>query len=561
MTAPMETHCISFREIPQTTKLFTTFLEDFGRVARYFGHTPSVAGAISASKEVQLDPVVRHGVVKVLREQNQRFGGTAELDSESARNLDRLAQGAVAVVTGQQVGLFTGPAYSFYKAVTAAAYAEELTRQGIEAVPVFWLATEDHDLAEINHAAWTTRTGLAEFALPVGEGEQGRRVGEIRLGAAITAPVVTAVDTLEGPNAADVARALRESYAPDETYGSAYGKLIARLLAGRGIIFLDPLDSRLHHFAAGVYRRVLDEADSLRDALLARSKELERGGFHAQVKVARESTLLFYNVDGIRQPLRQRNGKFFAGSVTFSREELRSEIEKTPEAFTPNVLLRPVVQDTLLPTAAYIGGPAEVAYMAQAQVVYQHLLGRMPAILPRASFTVIEPPVARLLKKYGLDFRDVIRGRQHLRARMEVKSLPRALAGRFEKDEKSLRKLLAAYQKPLERLDGTLAGALGLAERKILHQFLKLKSKAGRAENFRTGVLDRHERMLLDALYPHRGLQERTVSALPWLAAYGPEFLDDLGELSAIGVSGAAPADDRSANAPPCAHQHHVLFT
>ena len=157
---------------------------------------------------------------------------------------------------------------------------------------------------------------------------------------------------------------------------------------------------------------------------MARSKELERGGFHAQVKVARESTLLFYNVDGIRQPLRQRNGKYFAGGATFTADELRAAIEKTPEAFTPNVLLRPVVQDTLLPTAAYVGGPAEIAYMAQAQVVYRQLLGRMPAMLPRASFTIIEPAVARLLKKYGLDFRDMLRGRQYLRARMEVKSLP-----------------------------------------------------------------------------------------------------------------------------------------
>ncbi len=561
MTASMETHCISFREIPQTTKLFATFLEDFNRVARYYGHVPSSAGGAAAASEVRLDPVVRQGVVEALREQNQRFAGTATLDPEIARSLDRLADGAVAIVTGQQVGLFTGPAYSFYKAVTAARYAEELTNQGIEAVPVFWLATEDHDLAEINHAAWTIRTGLAEFALPVGAGEEGRRVGEIKLGEAIAAPVITAVDTLEGPHAGDVARALRESYAPDETYGSAYGKLIARLLAGRGIIFLDPLDSRLHHFAAGVYRRALDETDSLRDALLARSKELERGGFHAQVKVARESTLLFYNVNGLRQPVRQRNGKFFAGDATFTREELHSAIENTPEAFTPNVLLRPVVQDTLLPTAAYIGGPAEIAYMAQAQIVYRRLLGRMPAILPRASFTIIEPPMERLLKKYELDFRDVLRGRQHLRARMEVKSLPRALAGRFAKDEKSLQKLLVAYRKPFERLDGTLTEALGLAERKILHQFLKLKSKAGRAENFRTGVLDRHERMLVDALYPHRGLQERTLSALPWLAAYGPEFLDDLAELSAIGAGGAGPADKRSANATPCAHQHHVLFT
>jgi bacillithiol synthase len=561
MTTFMETHCISFRDIPQTTKVFATFLEDFGRVARYYGQSPSLAGVIAAAKEVQLDPVVRRGVVEVLREQNKRFGGTDALDEHIARNLDRLANGAVAIVTGQQVGLFTTPAYSFYKAMTAVAYAEELTRQGIEAVPIFWVATEDHDLAEINHAAWTTRTGLAEFALPVGAGEEGRRVGEIKLGEAIAAPVVTAVDTLEGPYAGDVARALRESYAPDETYGSAYAKLMARLVAGRGTIFLDPLDARLHHFAAGIYRRALDEADTLRETLLARSKELERGGFHAQVKVARESTLLFYNVDGIRQPLRRRNGKYFAGSAAFSGDELRAAIEKTPEAFTPNVLLRPVVQDTLLPTAAYVGGPAEIAYMAQAQVVYRELLGRMPAMLPRASFTIIEPAVARLLKKYGLDFRDMMRGRQYLRARMEMKSLPRRLAKRFERDEKALRKLLQGYRKSFERLDGTLKGALALTERKMLHQFLNLKRKAGRAENFRTGVLDRHERILVDALYPHRGLQERTLSALPWLATYGPEFLDDLTQLSAIGVSGAPPSGKQSASATPCAHQHHVIYT
>ena len=165
----------------------------------------SIEGVVAAAKEVQLDPTVRQGVVDVLREQNQRFGGTRAGRARS-RNLDRLVNGAVTILTGQQVGLFTAPAYSFYKAMTAVAYAEELTRQGIEAVPVFWVATEDHDLAEINHAAWTTRTGLAELAMPVGEGEEGRRVGEITLGEAIAAPLVTAVDTLEGPYAGDVAR-------------------------------------------------------------------------------------------------------------------------------------------------------------------------------------------------------------------------------------------------------------------------------------------------------------------------------------------------------------------
>src|SRR5580704_15143705 len=232
MTASMETHCISFREIPQTTKLFATFLEDFSRVARYFGHAPSVAGAISASKEVQLDPVVRQGVVEVLREQNQRFGGAATLDREIARNLTRLANGAVAIVTGQQVGLFTGPIYSFYKAISAVRCAEEATRRGADAVPVFWLATEDHDLAEVNHSIWNTRKGIARYELQPNPGDAGRRVGEVKLGDGVRDLVAGAADSLEGGFADEIARALRECYTPEETYGSAFGKLLARLTRG-----------------------------------------------------------------------------------------------------------------------------------------------------------------------------------------------------------------------------------------------------------------------------------------------------------------------------------------
>jgi bacillithiol biosynthesis cysteine-adding enzyme BshC len=544
MTSSMESHCLSFRDVPHTTKLFSTFLENFPRVSSYFGHPPTESGVTAAAGEVQLDPGVRRGVVEVLREQNCAFGA----DAATNRNLDRLASGAVAIVTGQQVGIFSGPAYSPYKAVSAVCWADALSRRGIDAVPIFWLATEDHDLAEVNHSFWNTRGGLARYELPAGEHDAGHRVGEVTLGPAVRELVAKAAGTLEGPSAGEIARALRESYTPNESYGSAFGKLMARLLAGRGIIFIDPLDARLHRFAAPVYRRALDEAEPLRDALLARSKELDRGGFHAQVKVTRSSTLLFYNVDGQRLPLRSRNGEFMAGKHSFTPAELRSAIDSTPEAFTANVLLRSVVQDTILPTAAYIGGPAEIAYMAQSHVVYKKLLGRMPAILARESFTLVEPPVARLLKKYDLEVRDVFTGRQRLRAKMEQKSLPRSLARRFELDEKTLRKLLKAYRKPLGRLDRTLIGALDLAERKMFHQFLKLKGKAGRAESVRTGVLDRHERSLLDSLYPHRGLQERSLCLLPFLAAFGPELLDDLARFCG--------PDAASQHAP----QHHILF-
>jgi bacillithiol synthase len=552
----MESHCLSFREIPHTTKLLSTFLEDFPRVASFYPHPPTLAGIDAAAQEVRLDSNIRRQVTEILREQNQKFSAGRELHPATNHNLERLARGAVAIVTGQQTGLFSGPAYTFYKAISAIRIAEEATSHGTDAVPIFWLATEDHDLAEVHHSDWNTREGPAHYELPARPEDAGRRVGEILLGDEIESIVLAATQTLEGPFADETTRALRESYTRGETYGSAFGKLMARLFAGRGIIFIDPLDVRLHHLAAPIYLRALDEADSLGDALLARSNELESAGFHAQVKVTRETTLLFYNLDGRREPLRRRNGNFAAGGAELSREQLRSALQDRPDAFTPSALLRPIVQDSLLPTAAYVGGPAEIAYLAQSSLIYKQFIGRMPAIIPRASFTLIEPPIARFLEQYQLEFRDILAGPQHLRAKMEQKFMPGDLAARFDADESALRDLLAQYDNPLKSLDPTLVDALRASEQKMLHQFTQLKAKVARAINFRSGVLDRHQRILLDALHPAGNLQERTLSALPFLASHGPRLLDELATLSCppARASSAAAVNAPSTDTAPSSH-------
>ncbi len=538
MTSRMECHCIRPAEVPHTTRLFAAFLDEFGSLADYYAHPPTEEGILRAARDVTQQAVARHAVVEVLREQNLQLGA----DGTTGSNLDRLAAGAVAVVTGQQVGLFTGPSYSIYKALTAIRVATQLSQRGTDAVPVFWLAAEDHDLAEVNHCFWLGRSGLKRLESPASEAA-GQRVGEVRLGEGIRGLLRAATALLEGPSAEEIGRALEESYRPEETFGSAFGRLMARLFAGKGIILLDPLDARLHRLAVPAYRRALEENAVLNRELLARSKKLDRAGYHAQVKVTGRSTLLFMNLDGQRLPVRQRSAGFVVGGAEFSADQLLDAIDRTPEAFSANVLLRPVVQDALLPTAAYIGGPAEIAYFAQAEVVYRHLLGRMPAVLPRASFTLVEPYIARLLKRYGLELRDVLRGRQHLRARMEREFLTRAFARRFDAGEKTICRLLGGLHQPLGKLDPTLLGALGTAERKMLHQFLRLRGKAARAENFRSGVLDAHERQLTDSLYPHRGLQERTLCFLPLLARYGQALLGELAERAAIGAT-----------------QHQVLF-
>lgn len=545
----MELQSVPFREIPHSTELFSAFLGDFSRVAKFYSHTPDLDGVIAAAREVKLDPQTRRAVADVLREQNRTFDPGSRIDPAVSKNIDRLAAGAVAIVTGQQAGLFSGPAFSFYKALSAIRCAEEMTRKGIDAVPVFWVATEDHDLAEIDHTFWNTRQGLARYELAANEEYAGRRVGEIPIGEGIQALVAEASKSLDGACMETVSAALRESYAPGETYGSAFAKLMSRLLAGRGVIFLDPLDARFHRLAAPVFSRALSDAPALRDALLARSKDLEGSGFHAQVKVTHESTLLFFTVNGRREPVRARNSGFFAGDAEISPAEFAAAMETTPEAFSPNALLRPIVQDSLLPTAAYIGGPAEVAYLAQSQVLYQRILGRMPAVLPRSSFTLVEPAIARFMGMYDLGFGDILEGAQHVRATMERKSLPGGLSASFDEAEKSMREILGRFKAPLENLDSTLAGALETTQEKMLHQFNQLRGKVGRAENFRTGVLERHQQILLDALHPEGGLQERSLCFLPFLAAHGPDLLDQLLEISSFaGDSGGG------------ARQHRVLF-
>ena len=524
----MESHCLRLASLPHTTKLFAAYLEDISRVKEFFAHTPDEVGVAEAARAVEMPASARQAVVEVLREQNRGFGA----DAATERGLERLVKGAVAVVTGQQVGLFSGPAYSFYKALTAIRWAERLTARGIDAVPVFWLATEDHDLAEVNQCFWLTKNGMERFSIGAAEQFAGRQVGQIQFGGEISGVVDAAARGLVGPYAAEVERALRESYAVGESFGSAFGKLFARLLPGRGMILLDPLDRSLHRIAAPIFRRAIEDAVALRDEVLARKKALDKHGFHAQVKVTAETTLLFMNFEGRREPVRMRGGKFIAGGKSFSADEVLGAIEKTPEMFSPNVLLRAIVQDTLLPTAAYVGGPAEVAYMAQVEVVYRRLGTRMPAILPRAGFTLVEPHVARLMKQYGLTLADVFEGRQRVRAALSAGSLPRGLAARFDGDEKALRRLLKRYEKPLGRLDRTLIGALSTAERKMLYQFSKLRRKVGAAEGLRSGVLEKHERILLDALYPQRAPQERALCLLPFLASGGSGLLDELSKVA-----------------------------
>jgi len=327
---------------------------------------------------------------------------------------------------------------------------------------------------------------------------------------------------------------LREAYRPGETFGSAFARLFTRLFAEWGVILLDGSDPELHAIAEPIYGAAIERSAELDDAVLTRGRALEAAGYHQQVKVTPSSTLLFTLRDGARVPVYRRADRdsavadFVIGQESISQVELLRRIATTPHLFSPNVLLRPVVQDYLLPTLAYTGGASEVAYFAQADVVYRALLGRTTPIVPRFSATLVETKPQALLERYGITLRDLFHGPEDLRENLASRTLPQDVQAAFNNADLAVDKSLGAIRDSLARLDQTLVDSATHASSKIHHQLNQLRARAARAELRQSEVLGRHAELLSNALYPGKALQEREIAGIHFVARQGTQLLRNL---------------------------------
>lgn len=524
----MKAQCLPFSQIPHTTKLLADFLSWAPPIRQFYSRPPHFREWLKQeTPNSRYDASRRERVAAILERQNKAWG----VSSKTHENVARFRAGAAAVVTGQQVGLFGGPVFSLYKALTAVRLAEQATRAGVDCVPVFWLATTDHDLAEVNHLSIPGSDGARHELVAPTQGVPDAPVGAVPFTPGIE-PVVEAAAGLLGDS--PVVTLLREAYRPGENLGSSFARLFARLFADWGVILLDASDRELHALAEPIYRAAIQRAAELDGALLRRGGELEAAGYHQQVKVTPSSTLLFALQDGARVPIHRRaNGAsessdFLINEERVSQTELLQRIASVPHDFSPNVLLRPVVQDHLLPTLAYTGGGAEVAYFAQVAVGYEALLGRITPIVPRFSATLIEPKPQSLLERYGLGLPDLFHGPESVREVVARRALPQDLQAAFERADSAVKQALASIHEPLARLDKTLVDAASNASAKMLHQLEQLRSRAARAELRQSEVLNRHADLLCGALYPDKILQEREIPGIYFLSRYGTELLHGL---------------------------------
>jgi uncharacterized protein YllA (UPF0747 family) len=397
-----------------------------------------------------------------------------------------------------------------YKALTAAKLAERLSESGIRAVPVFWLATEDHDVAEVDHV-WVFDAHQRPVKLQAAtEAEPGQPAGSVVIR---ESPVDALRRAFEGMLHGDeVCDLVADAYQPGRTLGEAFHHLLRSLLAGHGIVFLDPLEPSLRSLAEPFLRAAWAQRDQISRALLERNRELAAAGYHAQVLFDEGSTAFFELANGRRR-------KLAAG-----------EEPQSPELLSPSALLRPVLQDYLLPSAAYIGGPAEIAYLAQSNAIYRILLGRMPLALPRASFTLLDERSRMVMERFHVTLSDCYHGAEPLTEKIARRLVPETLQITFEDSTAQVRSAVDRLVGDLRTFDPTLSAAMEKSRAKILYQIEKNRRKAAREALRRDDQVRGNAAHLADLVFPERHLQERLYSFLPFLARHGFGLLETIYE-------------------------------
>lgn len=471
----------------------------------------------------------REQLCTALTETNRRIdaGSKAFENIELLRDID-----TVAVVTGQQAGLFTGPLYTIYKALSAVRLAKDLTSNGRKAVPVFWVATEDHDFDEVAETYVLDRNAEA-VRLRYEPADVGKNVsvGEIKLDQTIVSVVDELFSRLpKSEFSAGIRDLLTTAYREGRGIGEAFGGTLAALFSNYGLVIIDPLEKGIKRLAAPIYKQAVSHADEIVAAIREQNRSLDSDGFHAQVLVEDDYFPLFLrDEEGKRTALRRTgDGAYRAkdGEHDFTTAELEQIAADEPERLSPGVMLRSVVQDHLLPTICYFGGAAEIAYFAQNSAAYTALKRPVTPIFHRQSFTVVESRQSRALERFRWDIRRLFDGKESAALAAAADVLSPKMAGIFADVEQRVNAELDRLDEALCESDVTLAANLATRRRKIIYHISTLRKKALLAETRKDETMMRQIDDLFNSLLPSGGLQERTLNVFSFINKHGFGFID-----------------------------------
>jgi bacillithiol biosynthesis cysteine-adding enzyme BshC len=522
---------LEYEKIPKQPPAFLKYVRQSDDILHYYQRRPTQEALSQTSAEICRLPFPRSEMADILLRQNELFG----ISDPMRRAVANLAKpNSIAVITGQQVGIFTGPALTIYKALTALRLCEELCRRGFNAVAVFWMASDDHDLMEILHLPAPPQSSgvhapdvrerlFGVSALPPWP------VGPIRIPGTIGEVINEYCESLVEPRRDEIRSELAAAYRPGATFAEAFGRLMSRLFRERGLLLFDPRDGNAKRLASPVIRMALETAPMLRSRLSEQSRALQEIGLEPQIAILPRSTMVFREEGGERRLLLTGDHGFLLKDTMrqYGTEELSGLTESEPERFSPNVLLRPLVQDHLFPTAAYVGGPAEVSYFAQIDPLYRFYRRPAPVIWPRAGFTILDAQASESLDRHALRLEDCFQGKHNVVRKILLAEPGRAevlLAGMRQRIEQEFEELKPA----LTSMDISLGAATDTIRRKLLHGVASLQSKFVNFEMRRNASLDQEVSHLLDCCYPNGNLQERELGVHSLLARHGLSLLDTL---------------------------------
>jgi bacillithiol biosynthesis cysteine-adding enzyme BshC len=521
---------VDVRRFPWIRRFAADYAYDFSAVAPFFSGNPSDRAAwAQAIARAQAHDRRRTEIASIVGAQ-QRLRSAPPRAIEAGQALG--GPKTVAIVTGQQAGLFGGPLFTLLKALTALRLAEQVARDHhVPTVAVFWIDAEDHDWDEVRvctvlDEGLTPRT----IALPRTLMVDPAPVAAVRLDDSI----LTALHELEVALPATEFRPqlladLRQAYAPGAGMADAFGRWLERVLGDRGLIVFDGADPAAKPLAGGIFAGELSTPGETAKLAGVAGADLLARGYHSQVQ-GPDGSLALFHLDGGRQPIRQRNGQFMVGEQTYQAAALVREATEHPVSFSPNVLLRPIVQDTLFPTACYVAGPNELAYLGQLRGVYERFGVPMPLVYPRASATLVDSAALRFLNKYQLPLealqpQDEAALNELLRLR-----IPSAVEDAFAGASQAIDAQMTQLTTVLPALDPTLEGAAKSTLGRMQHDLQTLHGKVIQAAKRRDDILRRQYMRTRALAFPGGQPQERMIGFISFLNQYGPALVERLNE-------------------------------
>lgn len=504
---------IDVASLPRVNPIFRDYLKGTSVIRDFYRWDPRESQD-KLLKSLSSRTYPRDELAAILTDQNRAWGASETLLESITRLRDPRA---VAVVTGQQVGLFGGPLYTLYKALTAVAVARQVEFQWqIPCLPLFWMASEDGDFAEINH-----------FYMPDTQ-DRVTRIGyspEEGFGAdlpsthALTPKMGEVFASFEqaagsGSVPGELITLLKESYRPGATLVSAFGCLFGSLLGKKGLILVDPADPRLKALSRPLFLTEISTAPASARLVQTAWEKLRGLGYSPQVRLRGEGPNLFY--------LHEEGRRLLKGDAA----EFQHRVEETPERFSPNVVLRPLMESFLFPAVAHVGGPHEIAYYAQLRDAFDHFDIPMPFLLPRATLTLVEGRIERLLRKHDLSFPVPQEDPERVVSQVLRRSLPRSFVAKQHRLLQTILKNFAELRELVSPLDPTITPRVGRAEGFVKKQVeeveqLLLRSFKRRNQEVRIQVL-----RVLAHLMPRGELQERVYGFVPYLSRHDLALID-----------------------------------